>query len=238
MAGTRDMTDALSDPPSAWPPDPDDGRTSTSRVVLVDPSPIGREALRSAIGSTDDLACAWSGPSLAAAGEGGVAEVDAVVVMATSPGLDLAREVATARQGHPRAAVIVLSGYVDDYLVDHLVERGASIVTSTDIGLTELFDLVRVGRVASAPSAPATTAIRAAAVAESFGITPRELDVLRNLAEGRSPQQIARRLGVALDTVRGHLKQLRSKLDCANAVELLVSAHRVGLLPNLGRPLR
>lgn len=231
------MTDAVSDA-RAWSPDGDDGRTSTSRVALVDPSSIGREALSCAIGAAGDLSCAWSGASLAAADLGDHGPVDAVVVVASSPGLDLAAEVTDARRRHPRAAVIVLSGYVDAYLVEHLVARGASIVTSTDIGLNDLFDVVRVGRVTSAASAPASGEVWASGVAESLGITRRELDVLRNLAEGHSPQQIARLLGLAVGTVRDHLKQLRHKLDCANAVELLVSAHRVGLLPNLGRPLR
>jgi len=240
MAETAAMTDSLSDARAGWPVggDASDGRTSTSRILLVDPSLIEREAIRCAIGTTDDLACTASGSSISAVDESGPDEIDAVLIVAAVPGLDLATEVSTARRRHRHATIVVLSGYVDAYLIAQLAGRGASVVTSTDIPLAELFDIVRIGRVASVNATPTASQVRAATVAGVHGITPRELDVLGHLAEGHSPQQIARLLGVALGTVRDHLKQVRQKLDCASAVELLVSAHRLGLLPNLGRPLR
>ena len=62
-------------------------------------------------------------------------------------------------------------------------------------------------------------------------LSDRELEVLRLLAAGRSNQQIARDLFVALDTVKKHVTHVLGKLGAANRTEAAARARQVGLIP-------
>ncbi|SFH12972.1 regulatory protein, luxR family [Amycolatopsis regifaucium] len=61
-------------------------------------------------------------------------------------------------------------------------------------------------------------------------LTPRELEVVRQLAEGKSNRLIARTLGISERTVKVHLKTVFSKLRVASRTEAVLSALRLGLV--------
>ncbi|TAJ84542.1 helix-turn-helix transcriptional regulator [Reyranella sp.] len=69
--------------------------------------------------------------------------------------------------------------------------------------------------------------INTRALAETYRLAPREVQVATLLAQGRSPAQIAGKLGIGLGTVREHLKRALAKTEThrqANLVQLLLSA--------------
>jgi DNA-binding NarL/FixJ family response regulator len=86
---------------------------------------------------------------------------------------------------------------------------------------------------APAPSAPAPSAMHAAPAAsteaEAAGLTRREVDVVRLVAEGLTNRQIARRLVVSEATVKTHLNHVLSKLDVDGRPALVAWAWRQGL---------
>ncbi len=61
-------------------------------------------------------------------------------------------------------------------------------------------------------------------------LTPRERTVLRHLARGRRPTEIADALGLSHHTIRSHLANLHRKLDVHRRVELIRLAASAGLL--------
>jgi LuxR family maltose regulon positive regulatory protein len=61
-------------------------------------------------------------------------------------------------------------------------------------------------------------------------LTPRELDVLRLIAQGLSNREISERLYLALDTVKGHNRKIFGKLDVQRRTEAIARAREVGLL--------
>jgi DNA-binding NarL/FixJ family response regulator len=65
---------------------------------------------------------------------------------------------------------------------------------------------------------------------EEVGLTPRELEVLQLLGQGRDPRAIARELGVSLYTCRGYVKSVLAKLDVHSQLEAVVVASRAGLI--------
>jgi LuxR family maltose regulon positive regulatory protein len=76
------------------------------------------------------------------------------------------------------------------------------------------------GRAASESHVPATGAT----------ITPREIDVLRLLAQGRSNQAIARELVVAIGTVKRHVNSILGKLQTESRLEAVARARDLGLV--------
>ena len=71
--------------------------------------------------------------------------------------------------------------------------------------------------------------------AESPQLTPRQLDVLRYLAAGRSTAQIAERLGISNETVRNHVRGIMQRLGVHSRLEAVLRAHHVG--PRLSRKM-
>jgi len=68
-------------------------------------------------------------------------------------------------------------------------------------------------------------------------LTPRQKEVLRLLAEGLNTQQIARRLGVADETARNHIRALLRATGAHSRLEAVLIGLRVGVVdPNLTRP--
>jgi DNA-binding CsgD family transcriptional regulator len=61
-------------------------------------------------------------------------------------------------------------------------------------------------------------------------LTPRQVDVLRLLAEGSSTFEISTELGITAETVRNHIRGLFRRLGVHNRLEAVVAARRCGLL--------
>ncbi len=210
------------------------GTERALRVAVIDRARTSRDALCRALAVDEGLSVVDCGPSAISALDH-TEPFDALLFHVSTPVADLLDEVAAVAAAHPEARVVVVAAYVDSDVVDQLHRHGATKVLADHVGL----DHVRaaIGPASEHGSHPSTASAPATVTAAELGITERESEVLRALSEGRSPQQIAHDAHISVSTVRDHLKHLRNKLDCASAVELVVTAHRLGLLPNLNRPL-
>ncbi|WP_203664870.1 helix-turn-helix transcriptional regulator [Actinocatenispora rupis] len=87
--------------------------------------------------------------------------------------------------------------------------------------LARVDEMLARARLSPAAEPPATP---------GFGLTARELDVLRVLARGRSNAQIAAELFVTGNTVATHVARILTKLGVATRTEAAAFAHRAGLL--------
>lgn len=67
--------------------------------------------------------------------------------------------------------------------------------------------------------------------AEALGISPRELEVLREIAAGHSNKEIAARLHVSPNTVKTHVARLLEKLEARRRTDVLRKARELGLVP-------
>jgi len=65
----------------------------------------------------------------------------------------------------------------------------------------------------------------------SLGLTEREREVLKLLAEGRSNKEIARRLELSPNTVKTHVAHLFEKLHVGRRMEAILLARELGLVP-------
>jgi len=98
----------------------------------------------------------------------------------------------------------------------------------------EIERLARLGRVelAAAPSEPGPDGA-------DLGLTARELEVLRLVAEGRSNRQVAEALFISAKTASVHVSNILAKLGVASRVEAAAVAHRLGLVADeRARPTR
>lgn len=93
-----------------------------------------------------------------------------------------------------------------------------------------IFVGTRLMRPAALPPGPGATDGNPRAVA-ALGISPRELEVLRELAAGRSNKEIAAALNVSPNTVKTHVARLFEKLGARRRTEAILRARELGLVP-------
>jgi DNA-binding CsgD family transcriptional regulator len=88
--------------------------------------------------------------------------------------------------------------------------------------------LAERARITLAPVEPATTSMTRS-VADDLGLTPREVEVLAQLAKGRTDRQIAEELFISKKTASVHVSNLLRKLDVANRIEAAEIGQRLTL---------
>ncbi len=143
---------------------------------------------------------------------------------------------------HPAAVVIVTLHSDRRYVLD-AIRRGAAGYLLKDATTAEVLATLRSvadGQLAIDPqllrealatpmSADATEG-SATARARSLSITPREHEVLLEVANGLTNKEIGGRLGISEDTVKKHVQNLIWKLRAADRTQAAVLALRMGLL--------
>jgi two-component system invasion response regulator UvrY len=141
-------------------------------------------------------------------------------------GLALIRRISTH---DPRARILVFSMHSDPIIVARALEAGATGYVLKDISsanLTEAFEKVRAGTPylsndLAMQVALAHTPARQNRLAE---LTPRELQILSLLAQGKPYGRIAEEINVSYKTVVNVSSQLKQKLDARNLPELIRTA--------------
>ncbi len=153
---------------------------------------------------------------------------DVVVLDLVLPGCDGASIVRAVRRVSPRTRILVYTGYASDRLAQAVLDSGVNgyLVKSASLGeLVAALRRVHRGERYVDPDV-AEWAPGDACPPDDARLTPRELDVLRLVVEGRRDREIAERLGITVHTVHTHLKHLFVKLHVTNRTELARRAER------------
>jgi DNA-binding NarL/FixJ family response regulator len=205
------------------------------RVLIADDHPVVRQGLRTFLGSRADLEVVGE----AADGEEAVAMARAlrpeVVLMDLEmPRLDGVGAIRRLRALPEPPAVLVLTGFGHDERVFGAVEAGAAGYLLKDVDPAELEAAVHAARRGEAPFDPRVTGrllrgLTRRAPAPAGRLTPREREVLAQLARGRSNREIARALTVSEKTVKTHVSSILSKLGVPDRTQAALYAVRHGL---------
>lgn len=146
--------------------------------------------------------------------------------------------------GEPPKVLVVTTFNVDAHVYDAL-RAGASGFLLKDAPPAELVNGIRTVARGEALLAPAVTRHLIGHYAEHLrpadisrparldverALTPRELEVLRQLAEGLSNAEIAAELYITPETVKTYVSRILAKLGLRDRVQAVVLAYRVGLV--------
>ncbi len=162
---------------------------------------------------------------------------DVVVMDLQMPRQDGLSATRRVRDVAPLTVVAAVSDHRDPEWVVRATQAGASAFIPKDCSLAEMLDIlarVRTGQMLIAPStfssAP-TAGARPAPVNElQPQLTRREREVLDCLGAGMQVKAMARVLGISLQTCRGYVKSLHTKLGVRSQLEAVVKAQQLGLL--------
>ena len=147
---------------------------------------------------------------------------------------------ARIREALPDTHILILSMYSTEEHVRPAIRAGAEGYLLKGSGLSDLVAAIKAVASGNAFFSPQVAKIvlddsrRAArtGVNERAGseLTPRERQVLKLVAEGRSSPEIAKDLDLSVKTVEGHRGRIMAKLDTRNVAGLVRHAIRLGLV--------
>jgi NarL family two-component system response regulator LiaR len=129
----------------------------------------------------------------------------------------------------PATRVIALTASVDEARMMGVLRAGATGYVRKDAEPETLLAAVRA--VATGKTYIDPSVGRALVTPGVDDLTPRERDVLRELALGRSNRDIAATLEIGEETVKTHVGNLLGKLGVANRAQAIVQALKRGLVP-------
>ena len=211
--------------------------------VIVDPQPVYAEGLVMALRRANII-------TVEVAADIAEIPVDATIVVVGIAGAALVEQAAQRvaamvsmvakvdQTGRPssRIPVIVLADSSDPLPLSHILRAGAVGIVdrAADPGhiVQALVNAVE-GQVQI--DAPFTARLaREVASTDTLPVSPRELEVLRLMAEGLGNQQIADRLFISLNTVKNHIRSIHEKLGVRTRTAAVSVAVRQGWVSHTG----
>jgi DNA-binding NarL/FixJ family response regulator len=197
-------------------------------VAIVDDHPVVAEGTAAVLRGTAGVTVVGVAPSLAAARSAALFDRQLVDVLLLDirlgPESGLTALDGDGAAADTRPAVIVLTAYDYPQYADAALRLGAAGFVLKTAPISELVDAIR--RVAAGGLA--------FSVRPSGGslarLSPREHDVVRLVAAGRSNDEIGTDLGIGSKTVETHLARLFDRLGVASRTELAIRAMREGWL--------
>ena len=215
---------------------------TTTKTVLVGRNKLFREGLKSLLaGSQFEVVAEMD--ELAELRHGEAMRPELVVVDFTDESERASDSIADLKAGQPDVRVAVLAEVLDSSALSACLAAGAAGFLIKDIsvdGLLQSLRLMMLGETVF-PTNLAPLLVNGMTRVEpmrnvsigSYGLSEREGQIIRCLAQGDSNKQIANRLGITEATVKVHMKSLMRKIRASNRTQAAIWALHNGLGPEL-----
>ena len=209
-------------------------------VVVADDQAAVREGLVLLLGTLPGITVVGQAEDGAAAVETVAASGPQVVLMDLNmPRLDGVEATRRIRADHPQTQVVVLTTYSDDESIIGALQAGALGYLTKDATRAEIGRAVLAAAAGQAVLDPAVQQRLLLAAARAPArqpdqdhdpdeLTPREADVLRLIAEGKSNREIARALYVSEATVKTHVNRIFAKTGSRDRSQAIRYAYTHG----------
>ncbi len=165
---------------------------------------------------------------------GGKNGFDLVVLDFSMPGMDGADGVKMLREKHPEVSVAVTSGVAKTRDVKAVLDLGAHGYLPKTLTGSAYAGALRViaegGTYVPVETMQAMAAEAADRKVNAEGLTPREMEVLEGIADGKPNKQIARDLDIHEVTVKLHARSIFKKIGVQNRSQAAVIARERGLV--------
>jgi DNA-binding NarL/FixJ family response regulator len=200
------------------------------RVLTVDDHPLFRNGVAALLASQADMQLVAEGAS----GREAIQQFrthrpDVTLMDLQMPEMSGLEATIAIRAEFPDARIIVLTTYAGDVQVLRALQAGARGYLLKTLADKELLETIRgVYRGRKALSAEASYQLAEHATDES--LTPAEVEVLQLIADGNANKQIADRLAVTEDTIKGRVKNILSKLSANDRTHAAIIGIKRGII--------
>lgn len=145
------------------------------------------------------------------------------------PEMDGVDVIIAIREQVPTARLVVLTTYDDEDDIHRSLRAGAKGYLLKDAPRDELLDCLRAVHDGQTVIPPAI-ALKLASHLTTTEMTPREIEVLRLIADGKSNKEVAEALFIAEGTIKSHVNAILRKLNAADRTEAVTLALKRGIL--------
>lgn len=206
------------------------------RVYLVEDQALIRESLKAMLELEPDIEVVNQ-----AAEAGQIVQrmeppdTDVVLMDIGLPGMDGIRATRLLKEIHPRVVVVMLTSYQDEYLADAL-EAGATGYILKSSSRDQLVQAVRAAKNGNSSIDPSLTATLVGEIAElrraraEYLLTPRQMKIVKLVANGTRYPQIAGTLSISETTVNREMRNVYDRMGVDDAAHAVSEAYRRHLL--------
>lgn len=200
------------------------------RILTVDDHPLLREGIAAVIEGQSDM-------QLVGEAANGVEALqvfrdcrpDVTLMDLQMPEMNGVDAIGAIHREFPEAKVVVLTTYQGDAQALRAFKAGASGYLLKSMLRRELVDTIRSVH-AGRRRIPPEIAAGIAEHASDDALTSREVEVLRQVADGNGNKRIAHQLGISEETVKAHMKNILAKLDANDRTHAVTIAVRRGII--------
>jgi two-component system NarL family response regulator len=204
--------------------------TKKIRIMVIDDQAVVRQGFVSLISTVADM-------EIVATGSNGREAVelfrqhlpDITLIDLRMPVMSGVEAIAEIRREFPGARIIVLTTYDGDEDIYRSIQAGAQGYLLKDMFFEELESAIRKVH-GGARLIPGSVAERLAARMSSTELTSRELEVLRQIVDGKSNKEIAHELSISEATVKSHINNILSKLGVSDRTQAATRALQRGIV--------
>jgi DNA-binding NarL/FixJ family response regulator len=200
------------------------------RVFSVDDHPLLREGLAAIINSQADMVLvAQASNAQEAVHQYRKHQPDVTLMDLRLPDKSGIDAMIAVRAEFPEARVIILTTFEGDVEVQRALEAGARGYLLKSMPPKELVDTIRQVH-AGKKRVPAQLAAKLAEHLSDEDLTPREIEVLSQIAGGNRNRDIAEKLFITEETVKVHIKHIMEKLGASDRTQAVAIGLRRGVI--------
>ncbi|MCB9438544.1 MAG: response regulator transcription factor [Anaerolineales bacterium] len=159
---------------------------------------------------------------------------DVILMDVVMPGMNGVEATRQIREKHPHIKILVLSSFQDDASVHEMLANGANGYVLKGAIALDLADTIRTtyqGKsVFSNEVAQMLLRPNRDEQQQTFGLTDREQEVIKLMADGLNNNEIAHRLFISRSTVKFHIANIVQKMGVETRAEAIVLAAKNGLI--------
>jgi DNA-binding NarL/FixJ family response regulator len=204
--------------------------TKQIRIMTVDDHPVLRQGIAALIlDQTDMTLVAEATNGREAIQQFRAHRPDVTLMDLQMPEMNGLDAMIAIRGEFPDARIIILTTYAGDVQARRALQAGARAYLLKNSLHKELLDTIRAVNAGRKNLSPEVSFELAEHVAEET-LSPLEVRVLRLIAEGNSNKEIAARLSVSEDSVKGHVRNILSKLGANDRTHAAMIGVKRGII--------
>lgn len=200
------------------------------RVFSVDDHPLLREGIAALVNNQPDMVLAAEASTGAEAiQQFKEQKPDVTLLDLRLPDMSGIDVLIAIRSAFPEARVIMLTTFEGDVEIQRALRAGARGYLLKNMPPAELLDVIRQVYAGKKRIAPEIASQLLEHMSDE-GLTEREIEVLREVADGNRNRDIAKRLFISEETVKVHIKHIMEKLGAADRTQAVSIGLRRGII--------